>query len=363
MIKNNGIPMRVTFLVAELENSGGVRVLAHYAQGLLQNGHKVLVVAPAPRPNGRVDKLKNKFGLFFDRRPPNHFDRLGIPVKMLSRYRAIKKSDVPDADIVVATWWKTAVWVKEFPLSKGRKVHFVQDYEIWNGQKAAVDAALALPFPKITISRWLVNILEGLGQSHSEVIANGVDHELFWSPSRERPLKPTVGFVYTDNSRKGADIAINAIKQAQSICPELHVVVFGHAPPRRPINLSNLTFIASPDQAEIREIYRRCTAWLFPSREEGFGLPILESMACGTPVIACPSGAAPEILAAGGGTLLNSFEADEMASEIMKYVHKRESDWQKISSRAAEISKVFQWQKSISNFEKKLHELHQYNLE
>ena len=65
-----------------------------------------------------------------------------------------------------------------------------------------------------------------------------------------------------------------------------------------------------PPQDRIPQIYAACDAWLFTSRAEGFGLPILEAMACRTPVIATPAGAAPDLIDGRNGRLV---EADPEA--------------------------------------------------
>ena len=346
--------MRITFLVSQLDNGGGCRVIAHYAQGLMRLGHTVLVVAPAPNRHGR---LKNVLSIFIPplrRHPPNHFARLGVPIATLERFRPIKASDVPTADVIIATWWETAIWMKDFPANKGNKMYFVQDYEIWNGHIDKVNSSLALPFTKITISQWLAKTIVALKQPEPAIIPNGVDDEQFWSPMRKRPTQATVGFVYTDNHRKGADLAIKAIQKVQIEHPDLRVVAFGHEAPKQTLNVANLNYIISPDQNKLREIYSQCTAWLFPSREEGFGLPVLEALACGTPVIAFPSGAAPEILANGGGRLLNTFEPREMAAAIGEYINMSDSEWISVSKEARDISKQHNWRSSVDMFEKYL---------
>jgi glycosyltransferase involved in cell wall biosynthesis len=56
------------------------------------------------------------------------------------------------------------------------------------------------------------------------------------------------------------------------------------------------------DKAELPRLYANAAAFLYPGIYEGFGLPIIEAMACGTPVVTSRTGAAPEI--AGGAAIL-----------------------------------------------------------
>jgi glycosyltransferase involved in cell wall biosynthesis len=74
---------------------------------------------------------------------------------------------------------------------------------------------------------------------------------------------------------------------------------FGQTSGGLPEGVSLLGYV---EKAELPGLYAGAAAFLYPGIYEGFGLPIIESMACGTPVITSRTGAAPEI--AGGAAIL-----------------------------------------------------------
>ncbi len=100
----------------------------------------------------------------------------------------------------------------------------------------------------------------------------------------------------------------------------LALVVAGRADPAvfRPAGaLEGAISVGRVSDGELRALYENASALLFPSRYEGFGLPPLEAMACGCPVIAGKAGAVPEVV--GEDALL--FPPDDASALIAALDH------------------------------------------
>jgi glycosyltransferase involved in cell wall biosynthesis len=90
-----------------------------------------------------------------------------------------------------------------------------------------------------------------------------------------------------------------------------------------------LNVVGRVPRDELLHLYRRATVVVVPSRYEGFGLPAAEAMACGTPVVACASGALREVMRlTGGGILVPRDDAAALArgiSELLDQPERRET--------------------------------------
>ncbi|HVS72856.1 MAG TPA: glycosyltransferase family 4 protein [Phycisphaerae bacterium] len=365
--------MRITFLLPPDGLYGGIRVLATYAHALALRGHAVTVLQPQhPKPSLRQTLRSLRHTRHLPKPPdagPSYFDNLPAPLPPGSFQRLklphtapITAQDVPDADIAIATWWETVEWLQALPASKGKKVHFMQDYETWAGHVGRVDATCRLPIPKIVIAQWVADLLQTkFHQAPIARIPNAVDTTLFNAPQRSKNPTPAIGFTYTPMHNKGADIAIQAIHIARQQLPTLRVLSFGSMQPTPTLPLPPDTdFRFRVPDAELPKIYAACDAWLFPSRIEGFGLPLLEAMACRTPVIAAPAGAAPELLANGtgsGGILVPQEDPQSMANAILTIARMPNDQWQSLSTTAHHTATSYTWQDATTKLEKTLNTL------
>jgi glycosyltransferase involved in cell wall biosynthesis len=352
--------MRITFVLPFNGLAGGVRVVAIYAQKLVERGHDVCV-ATAPKRRvtfkNRVTSLLRGRGWEVNKAARGrYFDHYHGHLLELERY-AVRDEDLPDADVVVATWWETAEWVADLSPDKGAKAYFIQHYEAHPGQpKERVDSTWRLPMFRIVVSNWLAEFGERkFGPHRPVVVPNAVDLKQFSARPRDKQLVPTVGVMYSTIPYKGCAMSLEAVSKAREEVPKLHLVAFGAMEPTRELALPSQTqFHLRPAQREIARLYASCDAWLFGSVTEGFGLPILEAMACGTPVIGTPAGAAPELIAGGGGILIRPSNMKDMAAGIVRIARMGEDEWEAMSQAAHRTASSYTWDDAADRFERAL---------
>jgi glycosyltransferase involved in cell wall biosynthesis len=352
--------MRISFVLPTVDLSGGSRVLSIYAGGLQRRGHQVTAVSV----NHWRPSLKDRLRSFLrgkgwprqQKRGPSHFDGLPLDLRLLKHSGPVTDADVPDADVVIGTWWETVRWVTGLSPSKGIKVHFVQGYDIYGGEPEDVKGIYRLPLPKIVISNWLRDLIQNeFGQKPVAVIPNSVPTDQFFAPPRGKQPGPTIGTIYTTDSNRRTDLALKAYELALKELPALKLKTMGTAKVSETLPLpAGAEFTYHARDQQLRDIYAGCDAWLFTTRQEGFGLPILEAMACRTPVIGTPAGAAPELLAKGGGILVPHDDPDALARAIVKVCTLPDAEWRALSDVALATATGYTWEEAIERFDQAL---------
>lgn len=351
--------MKITFISPPLNMGGGTKVIAIYAEALTKRGHHVVIVSPAHPKITLKQRLK---ALINDREwlsqsnlNASHFDGLTLDNRVLTEFRAVTNSDVPDADIVIATWWETAEWVSGFTSAKGKKVYFIQGHEVFS--YVPVERARAtykMPFRKVVVSQWLKNIM---GKEYADfdvsVVNNAVDHEQFNAELRGKQKQPTVGFLYSEASCKGVDVTLKALEKIRGIFPELRVISFGVYEPRE--SLPGIEFYYSPPQNELRNLYSLCDVWVSSSRSEGFNLTAMEAMACRVPIVATRTGWPEEsIRNKENGVLVDVDDVQGVVAGIEWVLSLNDNDWRTLSTAAYATVAECSWGNSIERFEQVL---------
>jgi glycosyltransferase involved in cell wall biosynthesis len=349
--------MRITFVLPDASLAGGIRVVAIYAAKLHARGHKVTVISTPRPPKPLKEKLRSvlKGQLISNGALRSHLDNTPADHRVLDRWRPVADRDVPDGDVVIATWWETAEWVARLRASKGAKAYFLQhDETLFASEPKRALATWSLPMHKVAVAKWLVELAGQRGTDAQDIslVPNSVDLEQFRAPPRGKQPAPTVGMMYSWARFKGCDIAIRAFKLAKKKVPDLKLIAFGSPPINDDMPLPpNANYIQQPPQDRIRDIYASADAWIVASRSEGFGLPILEAMACRTPVIATPAGAAPQLLCEGGGMLVKIEDAQDLARAIERVAAMEEESWRVVSDAAYASATRYTWDDATDLFE------------
>jgi glycosyltransferase involved in cell wall biosynthesis len=145
------------------------------------------------------------------------------------------------------------------------------------------------------------------------IVPVGVDTDLF------RPLPdvdPVPGRIITtasaDVTMKGLSYLLEALAKVRTEREDAHLVVIGKRKPGgrsdetiRSLGLEDVvTFVTGVPDQRIIELYGEAELAVVPSLYEGFSLPAIEAMSCGTPLVATSGGALPEVVGSDGETAL-----------------------------------------------------------
>jgi glycosyltransferase involved in cell wall biosynthesis len=183
----------------------------------------------------------------------------------------------------------------------------------------------------LAVSEWTKrDLIERYGIPDQKIVVtpNGVD-SLFGPDGARRDGEPYALFVGTLQPRKDPLAALEAIALAGG---DLRLVLVGPdkgsgEEARRTASKLGLNgrveFAGHVDKEELAELYRSAACLVFPSRYEGFGLPVVEAMASGTPVVATAAGSIPEI-AGDAAVLVEPGDPVALAGGIERAIADRE---------------------------------------
>jgi glycosyltransferase involved in cell wall biosynthesis len=148
--------------------------------------------------------------------------------------------------------------------------------------------------------------------------------------------------------RKNAELILEAWPLLRSLHPGVKLAIVNHSNPEYVEKAKafgdSIKVLGFVPEDGLRSLYAAARVVWFPSRYEGFGLPVVEAMACGAPVVASEASSLPEI--AGGAALLASPSRPAEHVDALDSLLSNESLRQDFQLRGIERAAVFTWEKS-----------------
>jgi len=162
-------------------------------------------------------------------------------------------------------------------------------------------------------------VLSGGGSEPRKNIAGLVE-----SFGRATRLRETMNLVVVGGMDRGAEPILEAVRRARL---EEAAIFPGHVP-----------------LEDLRVLYSACALFVFPSLYEGFGMPILEAMACGAPVVSSNAASLPEVVG-DAALLVNPLDVEGLSATMTRVVEDATLH-EELRKRGALRVKVFSWEQS-----------------
>ena len=305
-------------------------------------------------------------------------DQVVVPVVLLVRFRRSNKILITPSSVATIYSPLKQITIIQAPLVLKNirgEVPAVFLNDLTSLRKIYYDLFLPKTVDKsqrlITVSKYLKKKVESLepdAVNKTHVVYEGVDFDSFdLIDSEEKESETEILFVSTLYSYKNADKVIKAFGRAievKQISEDTILRVIGNDPSggermeklqilARECNIgSRIIFSGYIAHREIGKYYKKASVFVFPSSVETFGLPPLEAMACGVPVIASNRMSVPEIVGDAGlvvdpndiDSIADSFENilkdHQLRRELIRkgYKRAREFNWKIAGKRIIEIA-------------------------
>jgi len=204
----------------------------------------------------------------------------------------------------------------------------------------------------ITVSPHVRDVIRGMSCANIRVVPNGVEYEDIQNAKLSKSLKsPSVLYVGNLRKVKGVDILLAAIPLVKRTVGDIHVYLAGAGPQEKELRklaerlhiAENIEFLGFIEGEEKYSYYKAADICVFPSRQESFGMGLLEAMASKKAVVASNVGGIPSIVADGeSGLLFQCGDIGELAGKMVTLLQSRELR-QTLGLAGWERARLFTW--------------------
>jgi glycosyltransferase involved in cell wall biosynthesis len=317
-------------------------------------------------PDTEFDGVPASYFPFFY--PPRVLERLhGLGMVLSLRAAEGRRAHAARPDVILASWlhpdaYGAADLARDLRIPLVVKVHGSDANVLASvpARAAQIRQVLAHADAVVAVSAALrARLLElGARPQRTVVIYNGVDRERFRPGDRlaaraRLHLDPAARYVlYVGNLKvsKGCEDLLHAIAEARgTFGPDVRFVFAGGGPDRdRLLALADslgiescVQFVGTQSHGSLPDWYRAADLVCLPSHNEGVPNVLLESMACGVPVVATRVGGVPEVVPPEAGLLVEPRQVAQLAEALLTAL---ERPWQ--ADAIAKYAARFDWSRS-----------------
>ena len=321
-------PLSVVYLLEGTDLFGGVKVPIHHANLLAARGHRVTVVSKGDRPDWYAVSAEFR------------------------KVSAFEPASLPPADVTVATFWTTIRAAAAVP--SGQAVHYCQGFEATYTHNVtehpAIIEAYKTAIPCLAVSPHLAALVRDRFGRPSRMVPPALAP--YWRTTwRWHPHRPARVLVVSpmEIDWKGVATGLTAVRLMRSKGLNCRLVRLS----QWPLSDAERSLLA-PDEFhhhllphQVARLVRGVDILLAPSwDQEGFGLPVLEAMACGS-VVVTSSGTVMEEIAGGTALVCPPGDAHALASTIDQAISLEGVARAEFARRARVRAETFTWAASV----------------
>jgi glycosyltransferase involved in cell wall biosynthesis len=306
-------PLRIVLPLLRPSLTGGTRITLQHAAGLAALGHHVILVLPED-----TRLAYYQFPANVEIRRVKVDACAGTWLSDLLQVWSVGRA-IPPCDVILATSWQSVcpALIGKLRAGRGRIVYLVQHLDsIINAQRSGLlrwrnalvfNLIYRLPVQKLVVSSWLQRMLAERYQQDSICVPNGVDRLAFTAGREPHWQPPTDRYDILCTGRaaawKGFADVVQAVRllYAEDACVRL--IVATREELELPADLP-VTVVQPQDDAHLGRLYQSCSVFVLASWSEGFGLPALEALACGAPLITTACGGVEDFARHGHNCLI-----------------------------------------------------------
>ena len=338
---------KINFILPGLSTKpgGGTKIMYEYANRFALLGYDVTVLHSIKRPFKKArTPIWLRYILLRLKKKQSWF--LFYPTVKIKLVKEITDINVPDADVVISTWWQMTYAVAGLSEKKGKKFNFIQDYEIWTGQVERVRESYTLGVQNVVIAKYLAKLVHEISGQMPIHIPNAIDTTIF---KLEKPIDQrnpsSVIMLYSEEPRKGSHYGIEALEIVKKKHPALSATFFSTF--KRPESLPDwIDFHHRPSNLPV--LYNSHAIFISPSLGEGWALPPAEAMACGCAVVCSNIGGHHDYAIHENTALL--FEPKnvaQMSTSILSLITEQNVRIKLATHGHESISTLFSWNSSV----------------